>query len=136
MLADWWNEWAKTVSYTHLDVYKRQVYGNLCDVDAIQEVADRHGLKVIYDAAHAFGVEREGVSAAAFGDASMFSFHATKVFNTIEGGCVCFRDPALYDALNHWKNFGIAGPEDVVYVGGNAKMNEFCACLLYTSRCV
>lgn len=105
------------------------VYGNLCDVDAIQEVADRHGLKVIYDAAHAFGVEREGVSAAAFGDAAMFSFHATKVFNTIEGGCVCFHDPALYDTLNYWKNFGIAGPEDVVYVGGNAKMNEFCAAM-------
>ena len=105
------------------------VYGNLCDVDAIQEVADRHGLKVIYDAAHAFGVEREDVSAAAFGDAAMFSFHATKVFNTIEGGCVCFRDPALYDALNRWKNFGIAGPEDVVHVGGNAKMNEFCAAM-------
>ena len=105
------------------------VYGNLCDVDAIQEVADRHGLKVIYDAAHAFSVEREGVSAAAFGDAAMFSFHATKVFNTIEGGCVCFRDSALYDALNHWKNFGIVGPEDVVHVGGNAKMNEFCAAM-------
>ena len=105
------------------------VYGNLCDVDAIQQVADSYGLKVIYDAAHAFGVEREGVSAAAFGDAAMFSFHATKAFNTIEGGCVCFRDSSLYDTLNHWKNFGITGPEDVVYVGGNAKMNEFCAAM-------
>ena len=105
------------------------VYDNLCDVDAIQEIADRHGLKVIYDAAHAFGVERAGASAAAFGDAAMFSFHATKVFNTVEGGCVCFKDPALYDTLNHWKNFGITGPEDVVYVGGNAKMNEFCAAM-------
>ena len=105
------------------------VYGNLCDVDAIQEIADRHGLKVIYDAAHAFGVEREGVSVARFGDASMFSFHATKVFNTIEGGCVAFKDAGLYDLLNHWKNFGITGPEDVEYVGGNAKMNEFCAAM-------
>ena len=110
------------------------VYGNLCDVDAIQEIADRHGLKVIYDAAHAFGVEREcadGVwkSASAFGDAAMFSFHATKVFNTIEGGCVCFRDEDLYPLLNQWKNFGITGPEDVEYVGGNAKMNEFCAAM-------
>ena len=105
------------------------VYGNLCDVDAIQEIANRHGLKVIYDAAHAFGVERNGVSAAAFGDASMFSFHATKVFNTIEGGAVCFKDPGLYDTLNQWKNFGITGPEDVEYVGGNAKMNEFCAAM-------
>ncbi len=110
------------------------VYGNLCDVDAIKEIADKHGLKVIYDAAHAFGVEREceggaWKSAAAFGDAAMFSFHATKVFNTIEGGAVCFRDEALYPLLNQWKNFGITGPEDVEYVGGNAKMNEFCAAM-------
>ena len=105
------------------------VYGNLCDVDAIRRIADEHGLRVVYDAAHAFGVERGGVSAAAFGDASMFSFHATKVFNTIEGGAVCFRDPALYPVLNQWKNFGITGPEDVEYVGGNAKMNEFCAAM-------
>lgn len=105
------------------------VYGNLCDVDAIQRIADEHGLKVVYDAAHAFGVERGGVSAAAFGDASMFSFHATKVFNTAEGGAVCFKDPALYPVLNQWKNFGITSPEDVEYVGGNAKMNEFCAAM-------
>ena len=105
------------------------VYGNLCDVDAIQDIADRHGLKVIYDAAHAFGVKRDGVSAAVFGDASMFSFHATKVFNTIEGGAVCFKDSSLYPLLNQWKNFGITGPEDVEYAGGNAKMNEFCAAM-------
>lgn len=105
------------------------VYGNLCDVDAIQEIAAKNNLRVIYDAAHAFGVKYDGVSAAAFGDASMFSFHATKVFNTIEGGAVCFRDPRLYSVLNQWKNFGITGPEDVEYVGGNAKMNEFCAAM-------
>lgn len=105
------------------------VYGNLCDVDAFQQIADSHGLKVVYDAAHAFGVRRAGESAASFGDASMFSFHATKVFNTIEGGAVCFRDPSLYPLLNQWKNFGIIGPEDVEYVGGNAKMNEFCAAM-------
>lgn len=105
------------------------VYGNLCDVDAIQGIADEYGLKVIYDAAHAFGVKRGGESSASFGDASMFSFHATKVFNTIEGGAVCFRDPSLYSLLNQWKNFGITGPESVEYVGGNAKMNEFCAAM-------
>ena len=105
------------------------VYGNLCDSDAIQDIADRHGLKVVYDAAHAFGVERGGVSAAALGDASMFSFHATKVFNTIEGGAVCFRDPSLGPLLDQWKNFGITGAETVEYVGGNAKMNEFCAAM-------
>lgn len=105
------------------------VYGNLCDVDSIQRIADASGLKVIYDAAHAFGVMKGGESAASFGDASMFSFHATKVFNTIEGGAVCFHDQSLYPLLNQWKNFGITGPEDVEYVGGNAKMNEFCAAM-------
>lgn len=105
------------------------VYGNLCDVDAIWDIAKKHGLKVIYDAAHAFGVKRNGVSAAAFGDASMFSFHATKVFNTIEGGAVCFRDGDLKERLDQWKNFGITGLEEVEYVGGNAKMNEFCAAM-------
>lgn len=105
------------------------VYGTLCDVDSIQKIADHFGLKVIYDAAHAFGVSRNGVSSACFGDASMFSFHATKVFNTIEGGAICFQDRNLYPLLNQWKNFGITGPEDVEYVGGNAKMNEFCAAM-------
>ncbi len=105
------------------------VYGNLCDIDAIQKIADRYGLKVIYDAAHAFGVTRYGVSSACFGDASMFSFHATKVFNTIEGGAISFKDRDLYSLLNQWKNFGITGPENVEYVGGNAKMNEFCAAM-------
>lgn len=103
------------------------VYGNPCDVEAIQEIADRYGLKVIYDAAHAFGVKLDGRSLATFGDASMFSFHATKVFNTIEGGAVCFKDASLYKKLNDWKNFGITSSETVEYVGGNAKMNELCA---------
>ncbi len=110
------------------------VYGNLCDVDGIRQIAEKHGLKVIYDAAHAFGVEckcADGAwrSAAAFGDAAMFSFHATKVFNTIEGGAVCFKDDALDPLLSQLKNFGITGPEDVEFVGGNAKMNEFCAAM-------
>ena len=104
------------------------VYGNLCEVDAIQEIADRHGLKVIYDAAHAFGVTRNGVSSACFGDLSMFSFHATKVFHTIEGGCVCFRDPFLRDPLFRIKNFGIQENE-TWGIGGNAKMNEFEAAM-------
>lgn len=105
------------------------VYGNLCDIEAIQKIADSYGLKVIYDAAHAFGVKLNGVSAAVFGDASMFSFHATKVFNSIEGGAVCFKDPALKNTLNELKNFGIVGPEEVECIGGNAKMNEFCAAM-------
>ena len=105
------------------------VYGNLCDVDRIGAIAKAHGLKVIYDAAHAFGVSRRGVSSACFGDASMFSFHATKVFNTIEGGAVCFADDGLVQILNDMKNFGIHGPESVVFAGGNAKMNEFQAAM-------
>lgn len=105
------------------------VYGNLCDVEALQQIASKHNLKLIYDAAHAFGVRKNGISVAAFGDASMFSFHATKVFNTIEGGAICFHDPELKVKLDHWKNFGIAGLEEVEYIGGNAKMNEFCAAM-------
>lgn len=105
------------------------VYGNLCDVEAIDRIAQRYGLKVIYDAAHAFAVKYKGVSSACFGDMSMFSFHATKVFNTIEGGCVCFSDDSLVQVLNDQKNFGIHGAEEVAYVGGNAKMNEFQAAM-------
>ena len=105
------------------------VYGSLCDVDALQAVADRHDLKVVYDAAHAFGVERDGASAASFGDASMFSFHATKAFNTVEGGAVCFRDPEYGEALARLRNFGLAGPDDVRSVGGNAKMDELRAAM-------
>ena len=105
------------------------VYGNLCDVYEIQRIADKHGLKVIYDAAHAFGVWLNGVNAANFGEASMFSFHATKVFNTIEGGAITFRKDELVQVLNDMKNFGIRGPESVAYVGGNAKMNEFQAAM-------
>ena len=97
--------------------------------DAIDAIAKKHGLKVIYDAAHAFGVSRDGVNAANFGDASMFSFHATKVFNTIEGGAVCFKEDALVQVLNDMKNFGIRNAESVAYIGGNAKMNEFQAAM-------
>lgn len=105
------------------------VYGNLCNVEKIKEIAEKHHLKVIYDAAHAFGVTKDGISSANFGDAAMFSFHATKVFHTIEGGAVCFRDETLKRKMNDLKNFGIHGPESVPDVGGNAKMNEFCAAM-------
>lgn len=87
------------------------VYGNICDVDRIHEIAQKHGLKVIYDAAHAFGEELDGTGVGQFGDASMFSFHATKVFHSIEGGAVVFQDEALKDLLYQLKNFGITGYE-------------------------
>lgn len=105
------------------------VYGNLCQVEKIEEIAKRHNLKVIYDAAHAFGVKKNGISSANFGDAAMYSFHATKVFHSIEGGAVCYKDEALKMRLNDLKNFGIHGPESVPFVGGNAKLNEFCAAM-------
>ena len=105
------------------------VYGNMCDVEKIKQIADKYKLKVIYDAAHAFGVKYKGISSANFGDASMFSFHATKVFNTIEGGAVCLSDDSLADKLNDMKNFGIHGQERCVCVGINAKMNEFQAAM-------
>lgn len=105
------------------------VYGNFCDVEEIEKIAKKHNLKVIYDAAHAFGAKFKGVQSANFGDASMFSFHATKVFNTIEGGAVCFKDSSLYTKLNEMKSFGQHGQEECLYVGTNAKMNEFQAAM-------
>jgi dTDP-4-amino-4,6-dideoxygalactose transaminase len=105
------------------------VYGNICNVNEIERIAKKYNLKVIYDAAHAFGVTFDGVGVANFGDASMFSFHATKVFHTIEGGAVTYKDGSLSKKLDDLKNFGITGPESVEYVGGNAKMNEFQAAM-------
>ncbi len=105
------------------------VYGNVCDVEEIDRIAKKHELKVIYDDAHAFGVKYKGRGIGNYGDASCFSFHATKVFNTIEGGAVTFKDPSLQNTLYELKNFGIHGPEDVRAVGANAKMNEFCAAM-------
>lgn len=105
------------------------VYGNICDVERIREIADRHHLKVIYDAAHAFGVKVGGKGIGNFGDASMFSFHATKVFNSIEGGAVAFHEKKYRVPLHELKNFGIHGPEDTIAVGGNAKLDEFRAAM-------
>lgn len=105
------------------------VYGNICDVEKIEQIANKYNLKVIYDAAHSFGETYKGIGIGSFGDASCFSFHATKVFNSIEGGAVCFREKQLGEALYDLKNFGIHGPEEVRAVGANAKMNEFCAAM-------
>lgn len=103
------------------------VYGHICNVEAIQHIADKYSLKVIYDAAHTFGEKYKGVGVGNFGDVSIFSFHATKVFNTIEGGAVVCKTKEVYDKLYNLKNFGIRGEELVVSVGANAKMNEFSA---------
>ena len=105
------------------------VYGNVCDVERIEQIAEKYNLKVIYGAAHVFGVTINGEGIGNFGDASMFSFHATKVFNTIEGGAVTYKDSSLKKVLDSLKNFGITGTETVEHVGGNAKMNEFQAAM-------
>ena len=105
------------------------VYGHVCDTERIGAIAARHGLKLVYDAAHAFGVRREGLPVEALGDASVLSFHATKVFSTVEGGAVCYRDPSLRRRLEDIRNFGIRDKEHCAAVGGNAKMNELQAAM-------
>lgn len=105
------------------------VYGNVCNVEEIERIAKKYGLKVIYDAAHTFGVKYKKQGIASFGDVSCFSFHATKVFNSIEGGAVCFSDEEFGKKIYQLKNFGIKNPEVVDGVGANAKMNEFCAAM-------
>ena len=105
------------------------VYGNICNIEEIERIAQKYELKVIYDAAHTFGETYKGKGVGSFGDASCFSFHATKAFNSIEGGAVCFKNPRLEEILYELKNFGIHGPEEVSAVGANAKMNEFCAAM-------
>jgi len=105
------------------------VYGIPCDVEAIQAVADRFGLKVLYDAAHAFGVRIGEVGIGNFGDVSMFSFHATKLFHTAEGGALTYRDGALKANIDHLKNFGILNQDEVDVIGINGKMSELHAVL-------
>ncbi len=105
------------------------VFGYPCDVKRINEIAEKYNLKVIYDAAHAFGVKVNNIGIGNFGDITMFSLHATKVFNSIEGGLLTYKDSSLTKELNMLKNFGITGYETVDRVGINAKMNEFQAAM-------
>ena len=105
------------------------VYGNICAVEGIQRIADKYGLKVIYDAAHTFGETYKGRAISDYGDASCLSFHATKVFHTIEGGAVVYHDMELGQKLSDLKNFGIHDAEHVEAVGANAKLNEFAAAM-------
>ncbi len=100
------------------------VYGKPCNTKAIQDIADKYGLKVIYDAAHAFGVEEDGVSVMNAGDLSTLSFHATKVFNTVEGGAMVMHDEKTKQRIDYLKNFGFAGETEVVAPGINSKMDE------------
>ena len=105
------------------------VFGNPCDVEKIQTIADKYQLKVIYDGAHAFGTKIDGKPISSYGDMTMFSFHATKLFNTVEGGALAFKDEKLAEKLELLKNFGLAGPDEVVLSGLNAKMNEIQAAI-------
>ena len=105
------------------------VYGNLCDHRRIDSIARKNNLVVIYDAAHAFGMEDDGVPVGTFGDASMFSLHATKVFHSIEGGALTYREDDYADCFEQWRMFGMQGKEDVVCVGTNAKLTEFAAAM-------
>ena len=103
------------------------VYGKPCDVKRIKEIADKYGLKVIYDAAHAFGVEVDGESILNAGDMSTLSFHATKVYNTIEGGALVMHDEETKKRIDYLKNFGFAGETTVIAPGINSKMDEMRA---------
>ena len=105
------------------------VYGNVCDVEAIEQIARKYNLKVIYDAAHAFGERYNDRSVLSYGDMSMISFHATKVFHTIEGGAICYTDDKLRDKIDKLRDFGITSEEEIDEVGTNAKMNEFVAAM-------
>lgn len=105
------------------------VYGHICDVEEIDRIAEKYNLKVIYDAAHAFGMKWKGTSVGSLGDVSMFSFHATKLFNTIEGGALIYKNKEYEKIFNAYKNFGIENEESVTFIGGNAKMNEFQAAM-------
>lgn len=103
------------------------VYGNVCDIEGFERLREKYGVKIIYDAAHAFGVTYKGCSIAEYGDMSMFSFHPTKLFHSCEGGLLVFRDAALQQKLFDLRNFAIHGELECVDVGSNAKMNELQA---------
>ncbi|MBR1617244.1 DegT/DnrJ/EryC1/StrS family aminotransferase [bacterium] len=103
------------------------VYGFPCNVEKIEKIAKKHNLKVIYDAAHAFCSEIDNKGIGNFGDITMFSFHATKLFNSVEGGALTYNDPNLASKIYSLRNFGIKNESQVEYVGINGKMNEFCA---------
>ena len=105
------------------------VYGMPCDVSGLEAVAREHGLTIMYDAAHAFGTEIAGAPIASFGDATMFSFHATKLFHTAEGGALAVADPARKQTVDLLRNFGIASPDSVLMPGINAKMSELHAAM-------
>ncbi len=105
------------------------VYGNICNIEEIEKIAKKYNLKVVYDAAHTFGVKYKEKGIGSYGDVSCFSLHATKVFNSVEGGALCFADEEFGKEITRIRNFGISGVDTVDSIGTNAKMNEFCAAM-------
>lgn len=105
------------------------VWGQVCEVDALQEICTRHGLRLLFDAAHAFGCRRDGRAVGSFGDAEVLSFHATKFINSFEGGAILTHDPALAQRARLMRNFGFEYLDSVVSLGINAKMTEICAAM-------
>jgi len=121
----------KAITDKTVAIVATHVYGFMCNVERIEQIAKAHNLVVVYDAAHAFGVKYKGKGAGVYGDLAMFSTHATKVFHTIEGGLVTYKDKdnERFRPMRHIVNFGFTGPEDIDYVGTNARMNEFEAAM-------
>lgn len=123
------NKIEKLITANTTAILPVHVYGNVCDIEKIQEIAQKYHLKVIYDAAHGFGVEYNECGLGTFGDAVMFSFHATKIFHTIEGGGVSYSDNNLSENFKKIQNFGLDSSGNIDYSGGNGKMNEFQAAM-------
>ncbi len=121
----------KAITDKTVAIVATHVYGFMCDVERIQQIAEKYNLVVVYDAAHAFGVKYKGKGAGTYGDLAMFSTHATKVFHTIEGGLVTYKhkDNDRFRPMRRIVNFGFTSPEDIDYVGTNARMNEFEAAM-------
>jgi dTDP-4-amino-4,6-dideoxygalactose transaminase len=109
------------------------VWGRPCAIEPLQQIADRRGLKLLFDAAHAFGCSHDGRMIGSFGRAEVFSFHATKLFNTFEGGAIVTDDDGLAEKLRLMQNFGFAGYDNVIYIGTNGKMSEVCAAMGLTN---
>ena len=124
-----YTKFEEKISKTTSAIIPVHVFGNACDVEKIDEIAKKYNLKVIYDAAHAFGVKYKGNSVLNYGDISTLSFHATKIFHTIEGGALVINDDELYDKAIRLINFGITDAEHITEVGINGKMNEFQAAM-------
>lgn len=119
----------KLINSNTIAILPVHVYGNICNVEQIEKIAKKHKLFVIYDAAHVFGVKYKNRGIGSYGDISMFSFHATKVFHTIEGGSLTFNNIGYKDKLTYLRNFGQVTSENVDYIGGNGKMDEFRAAM-------